>query len=59
MIFTLKQKIRSWLDSYNILDSNGEVLYSVNSRLAWGHYFEIRDKNRAASQRSNKKSGRF
>lgn len=46
MIFTLKQKIRSWLDSYNILDSNGEVLYSGNSRFAWGHYFEIRDKNR-------------
>ncbi len=45
MIFTLKQKIWSWLDSYNILDSNGKVLYTVNSRLAWGHYFEIRDKN--------------
>lgn len=45
MIFTLKQNMFSWMDSYNILDPCGEVMYTVNSRIAWGHYFEIRDKN--------------
>jgi uncharacterized protein YxjI len=38
-----KQRIFSWLDSYDIYDEQGNTVYIVKSKLAWGHCLKIFD----------------
>lgn len=38
-----KQRLFSWLDSYDIFDESGRTAYTVKGRLAWGHRLEIYD----------------
>lgn len=43
MKLLFKQRIFSWLDSYDIFDEAGNTVYTVKSRLAWGHCLRIYD----------------
>lgn len=36
-----KQRIFSWLDSYDIYDEQGKVVYTVEGKLSWGHRLVI------------------
>lgn len=45
MVLVQKQKIFSWFDSYDIYDENGNVVFKVRGKLAWGHKLEIYDAN--------------
>lgn len=36
-----KQRFFSWFDSYNIYDDNGETVFTVEGKLAWGHCLHI------------------
>lgn len=38
-----RQRLFSWLDSYDIYNPNGETIYTVTSQLAWGHCLHILD----------------
>ena len=38
-----KQRIFSWLDSYDIYDEAGNTVYTVEGKLSWGHKLEISD----------------
>ncbi len=40
-----KQRLFSWFDSYNVYDTNGDVVYTIKGQLAWGHCFKIFDAN--------------
>ncbi|MCR0348195.1 hypothetical protein DWW36_05070 [Erysipelotrichaceae bacterium AF15-26LB] len=37
MKLLFKQRMFSWFDSYDIYDENGNTVYTVEGRLAWGH----------------------
>lgn len=39
----IKQKIFSWLDSYDVYDEDQNPVYSVKGQLAFGHKFHIHD----------------
>lgn len=43
MKMLFKQKMFSWLDSYDIFSEAGETLYKVKGQLAWGHCLKIYD----------------
>jgi len=43
MKLLFKQRLFSWLDSYDIFDEGGETVYTVKGQLAWGHCFRIFD----------------
>lgn len=45
MKMLFKQRMFSWLCSYDIFDESGEVLYKVKGQLSWGHCFKIFDRN--------------
>lgn len=36
-----KQRFFSWFDSYDIYDDNGETVFTVEGKLAWGHCLHI------------------
>ena len=38
-----KQRIFSWLDSYDIYDEAGNTVYTVEGKLSWGHCLHILD----------------
>ena len=38
-----RQRLFSWLDSYDIYNEAGETLYTVEGKLAWGHCLHILD----------------
>lgn len=38
-----RQRVFSWLDSYDIYDENGETVFTVQGKLSWGHRLEISD----------------
>ena len=38
-----KQRFFSWFDSYDIFDEMGETVYTVKSKLSWGHCLKIYD----------------
>lgn len=44
MKLLFKQRMFSWLDSYDIYDEDGEVVYTVKSKLSWGHCLKIFNK---------------
>lgn len=41
MKMMFKQRFFSWLDSYDIFDEDGDVIYTVEGKLAWGHKLHI------------------
>lgn len=41
MRLLFKQRAFSWFDSYDIYDEQGQTVYIVKGRLAWGHKLEI------------------
>lgn len=41
MKLLFKQRMFSWLDSYDIYDDQGNVVYQVKSKLSWGHLLKI------------------
>ncbi|MDO4268131.1 MAG: LURP-one-related family protein [Eubacteriales bacterium] len=43
MKLLFKQRFFSWLDSYDIYDETGNVLYTVKGQLSWGHCLKIFD----------------
>ena len=43
MKLLFKQRFFSWFDSYDIYDEEGNTLYTVEGKLAWGHRLEIYD----------------
>ena len=45
MKLLFKQRFFSWLDSYDIYDESGAVVYTVKGELAWGHCLRIYDAN--------------
>lgn len=43
MKLLFKQRFFSWLDSYDIYDEAGNVVYTVKGVLSWGHCLQIFD----------------
>jgi len=43
MKLLFKQRFFSWLDSYDIFDEQGRVIYRVEGKLSWGHKLHILD----------------
>ena len=43
MRLLFKQRFFSWFDSYDIFDEEGNVLYTVEGKLDWGHRLHILD----------------
>ncbi len=43
MKLLFKQRMFSWLDSYDIFGESGETIYTVKGQIAWGHCFRIYD----------------
>lgn len=43
MKLLFKQRLFSWLDSYDIYDEAGSTVYMVKGQLAWGHCLKIFD----------------
>lgn len=43
MKLLFKQRLFSWFDSYDIYDENGNTVYVVKGKLAWGHLLKIYD----------------
>lgn len=41
MKLLFKQRFFSWFDSYDIYNESGEVLYTVEGKLSWGHKLHI------------------
>ena len=44
MRLLFKEKLFSWFDNYDIYDENGNVVFTVEGKLAWGHCFKIYDR---------------
>ena len=38
-----RQKIFSWLDSYDVYDESGNIYFRVKGKIAWGHKLAIYD----------------
>lgn len=45
MYMIFKQRFFSWLDSYDIYDEKGDILFEVEGKLNWGHCLHILDAN--------------
>ena len=43
MKLLFKQRIFSWLDSYDIYDQYGNTVFTVEGKLSWGHMLHIMD----------------
>ena len=43
MKLIFKQRLFSWLDSYDIYDEAGNTVYTVKGQLSWGHCLKIFD----------------
>lgn len=43
MKLLFKQRLFSWLDSYDIYNEAGETVYTVKGQLSWGHCLKIFD----------------
>ena len=39
----IKQRLFSWLDSYDVYDEAGNTVYTVQGQLSWGHCLKIFD----------------
>ena len=45
MKLIFKQRIFSWLDSYDVYDEYGNTVFTVKGKLSWGHLLKIYDAN--------------
>lgn len=45
MKLLFKQRVFSWLDSYDVYDENGNKVYEVKGQIAGGHCQKIFDNN--------------
>lgn len=45
MQLLFKQRLFSWLCSYDVYDRYGETVYTVRGELGWGHCLRIYDRN--------------
>lgn len=45
MKLIFKQRIFSWLDSYDVYDEYGNTVFTVKGKLSWGHMLKIYDAN--------------
>lgn len=45
MQLLFKQRMFSWLCSYDVYNTAGETVYTVKGQLAWGHCLKIFDRN--------------
>ena len=45
MKLLFKQRLFSWIDSYDIYDEAGNTVYTVKGQLSWGHCLKIYDVN--------------
>jgi len=45
MKLLFKQRLFSWLDSYDIYDENEETVFYVKGQFSWGHCLQIYDTN--------------
>lgn len=43
MKLLFKQRLFSWLDSYDVFYENGETAFTVKGKLSWGHCLKIYD----------------
>ena len=43
MYLRFRQRLFSWLDSYDIYDEDGRTVYVVKGELSWGHRLQIYD----------------
>ena len=43
MKLLFKQRLFSWLDSYDVFDEAGNIVYNVRGEIAWGHLLRIYD----------------
>ena len=43
MKLIFKQRMFAWFDSYDIYDEEGNVVYTVEGQLAWGHCLHVLD----------------
>lgn len=43
MKLLFKQRVFSWLDSYDIYDEQGNTVYTVKGKVSWGHCLKIFD----------------
>ncbi|MEA4964988.1 MAG: LURP-one-related family protein [Oscillospiraceae bacterium] len=43
MHLVFKQRLFSWLDSYDIYDESGQTVYTVKGQLSWGHRLHVLD----------------
>ena len=43
MKLLFKQRMFSWLDSYDVFNEAGETIYTVKGKLSWGHCLKIYD----------------
>lgn len=43
MKLLLKQRLFSWLDSYDVYNEEGQTVYTVKGQLAWGHCLKLYD----------------
>ena len=43
MQLLFRQRLFSWLDSYDIFDRDGNTVYTVKGQLSWGHRLQIYD----------------
>ena len=43
MKLLFKQRLFSWLDSYDVYDEAGNTVYTVQGQLSWGHCLKIFD----------------
>ena len=43
MRLLFKQRMFSWLDSYDVYDEAGNTLYTVKGKISWGHCLKIYD----------------
>ena len=43
MKLLFKQRLFSWLDSYDVFNENGDTVFTVKGQLAWGHCLKIFD----------------
>ena len=45
MKLLFKQRFFSWFDSYDIYDEAGNVVFTVEGKLGWGHVLHILDRD--------------
>lgn len=43
MKLLFKQRFFSWLDSYDVYDQEGNIIFVVEGKLSWGHRLDITD----------------